>query len=72
MIITDATGVQTSLRAYSHFPYDCSESLEPVNEHYERALTPQPDTAPKRRFPTVGGEPQGKPPHEMATFFPME
>lgn len=41
-------------------------------EHGERVLTPQTNAPAKRKFPTVGGEPQGKTPHEMATSFPME
>jgi hypothetical protein len=48
MIFTDATGVQTSLRAYSRFLHDCSEFPEAVNEHYERALTPQTNAPTKR------------------------
>ena len=41
-------------------------------EHGERVLNPQTNAPAKRKFPTVGGEPQGKTPHEMATSFPME
>ena len=48
MIFTDATGVQTSLRVYSRFLRNCSESPEPVNEHGERALTPQTYAPTKR------------------------
>ncbi len=45
---------------------------DPRTEHSVNEPILQTDGEEKRKFPTKGGEPQGKPPHEMTVSFLME
>lgn len=48
------------------------QETEPIKEQSESDLIVQNVNNKERKFPTGGGEPQGKPPHEMAGSFQME